>query len=379
MMSKGIALLGASGSIGKNTLEVLRKHKDKFSLVAFSVHENLDVYYSIIEEFRPRVAVITGSKRVENPPIPTLYGKEGLIEISSREDIDVIVVATSGNIGVYPTLQGLRNGKRIALANKETLVAFGEVVMSEVRKRGGELVPIDSEHSALFQLFQKYKDEISELYLTASGGPFRSLSREEMKKVHRDQVLNHPVWKMGPKITVDSATLMNKGLEVIEAYWLFGLPARKIRVLIHPQSIVHGLLKLKDGAYVAHLSFPDMKIPIQYALTYPDRAPWEFAPLDLVDKSLEFYGPDLGRFPLLKLAYDVLEEGGIKPCIMNAANDIAVAAFLKGQIGFLDIEKVVFETVSKFGNVSEISLDVLEHFDTEARIKAKEIVEDLSH
>jgi 1-deoxy-D-xylulose-5-phosphate reductoisomerase len=374
MTEKGVALLGASGSIGKNTLEVLRKHREEFRLVAFSVHQNLDEYYAIIEEFEPKLAVVTGDKKVENPPIPTLYGKEGLIEASLREDVDIIVVATSGNIGVYPTLYGLRNGKRVALANKETLVSFGAMVMQEVRRGRGELIPIDSEHSALFQLFSQYSSEIAELYLTASGGPFRNLSREEMKDVKKSQVLAHPVWKMGSKITVDSATLMNKGLEVIEAFWLFDIPPEKIRVLIHPQSIVHGLLKLKDGAYVAHLSYPDMKIPIQYALTYPKRAEMEFVPFTLFNKTLEFYEPDFNKFPLLKLAYKVLQEGGIKPCIMNAANDVAVEAFLKEEIDFLDIEKVVMETVSYFSNVSSISLEILESFDFEARLKAREVV-----
>ncbi|MGB9824043.1 MAG: 1-deoxy-D-xylulose-5-phosphate reductoisomerase [Candidatus Hydrothermia bacterium] len=374
MSKKGIALLGASGSIGRNTLEVLRKHREEFQLVAFSVHQNLGQYYTIIEEFKPKLAIITGDKKVDNPPVPTLYGKEGLIEASLREDVDIIVVATSGNVGVYPTLYGLRNGKRVALANKETLVSFGAVVMQEVRRGRGELIPIDSEHSALFQLFCQYSSEIAELYLTASGGPFRNLSRDEMRNVKKNQVLAHPIWKMGPKITVDSATLMNKGLEVIEAFWLFGVPPESIKVLIHPQSIVHGLLKLKDGAYVAHLSYPDMKIPIQYALTYPKRAELEFAPLTLFNKTLEFYEPDFNKFPLLKLAYDVLQEGGIKPCIMNAANDVAVEAFLKEEIDFLDIERVVIGTVSHFSNVSSVSLEILESFDFEARLKAEEIV-----
>jgi len=378
MSKTGVALLGASGSIGKNTLEILRSKAGVFELVGFSVHENLEEYYRIIEEFRPKLAVITGNKRIQDPPIPTLYGKEGLVQLASCDEVKIIVVATSGNIGVYPTITGLRLGKRVALANKETLVSFGQVVVEEWKNSEGELIPIDSEHSALFQLFQKFKDDVEELILTASGGPFRNFTREEMGRVKIEDVLKHPVWKMGAKITVDSATLMNKGLEVIEAHWLFGMPPEKIKVLVHPQSIIHGLVKLRDGAYVAHLSYPDMKIPIQYALSYPERWECPFVDLELFNKNLEFYPPDTAKFPLLALAYRVLEEGGIKPCVMNAANDVAVSAFLNGKIGFLDIEKVVMEVTNSFSNEKFINLEVLEYYDLLARSKAQEIVERIS-
>lgn len=373
-----IALLGATGSIGNNTLEVLRKLSDRFELVAFSVHENLDGFLKIAREFNPRFGIITGNARLPSPPIKTLYGKEGLIEAATSKDVDVVVVATAGNIGVFPTIYGLKSGKRVALANKETLVSFGAIVVEELQKSRGELIPIDSEHSALFQLFTKFGSEVEKLVLTASGGPFRTFSREQMEKVSLDDVLKHPVWRMGKKITVDSATLMNKGLEVIEAHWLFTLPSRKIDVVIHPQSVVHGLLKLRDGAYVSHMSYPDMKIPIQYALTYPERCECPFVSLDLFSlRPLEFYEPDFNRFPLLKLAYQVLESGGIMPCIMNAANDIAVETFLKGEIMFLDIEKVVFKVVESFTNVGRINLEVLESADAEARAKALEFVNTL--
>ncbi len=373
-----VALFGATGSIGSSTLQILSKYKDRFQLVAFSVHENIEGYYRIISEFKPEIAVITGNVKVESTPISTLYGKDGLVEVSKREDIDTIVVATSGNIGVYPTITGLKSGKRVALANKETLVSFGAVV-KEIQKEGkAELIPIDSEHSALFQLYQKYGVEMDELILTASGGPFRNLSREEMERVSIEDVLKHPVWSMGKKITVDSATLMNKGLEVIEAYWLFDVPSEKIKVLIHPQSIVHGLLKLRDGAYVAHMSYPDMKIPIQYALTYPERWECSFVSLDLAKvRTLEFYEPDFERFPLLGLAYEALKQGGIMPCVMNAANDIAVESFLKGEIKFLDIERVVFKVFESFNNVKEISLEVLEEADRRARKRAREVIKSL--
>ncbi len=378
MKRSRVALFGATGSIGTNTLRVISKYRDKFELVAFSVHESLEGYYRIIREFKPKLAVITGNLKVSSPPVTTLYGKEGLIEVSEREDVDIIVVATSGNIGVYPTTHGLKSGKRVALANKETLVSFGKIVKETWLNSSGELIPIDSEHSALFQLFEKYRGDANELILTASGGPFRTFTREEMKRVTIDDVLKHPVWKMGKKITVDSATLMNKGLEVIEAYWLFDFPPEKIKVLIHPQSIVHGMLKLRDGAFVAHLSYPDMKIPIQYALTYPERWECDFVQLDLTEVGrLEFYKPDFDRFPLLKLAYEMLKAGGVMPCVMNAANDIAVDAFLKGYISFLDIERIVTETCSSFENVKNITLETLESYDRKAREKAKEILNSL--
>uniref|UniRef100_A0A7V3ZWD4 1-deoxy-D-xylulose 5-phosphate reductoisomerase n=1 Tax=candidate division WOR-3 bacterium TaxID=2052148 RepID=A0A7V3ZWD4_UNCW3 len=378
MKRSRVALFGATGSIGTNTLRVISKYRDKFELVAFSVHESLEGYYRIIREFKPKLAVITGNLKVSSPPVTTLYGKEGLIEVSEREDVDIIVVATSGNIGVYPTTHGLKSGKRVALANKETLVSFGKIVKETWLNSSGELIPIDSEHSALFQLFEKYRGDANELILTASGGPFRTFTREEMNRVTIDDVLKHPVWKMGKKITVDSATLMNKGLEVIEAYWLFDFPPEKIKVLIHPQSIVHGMLKLRDGAFVAHLSYPDMKIPIQYALTYPERWECDFVQLDLTEVGrLEFYKPDFDRFPLLKLAYEMLKAGGVMPCVMNAANDIAVDAFLKGYISFLDIERIVTETCSSFENVKNITLETLESYDRKAREKAKEILNSL--
>lgn len=373
-----VALLGATGSIGSNTLQILSKYQEVFELVAFSVHENLEGYYRIISDFKPRVAVISGNVKVEIPPVTTLYGREGLIEVSKREDVDIVVVATSGNIGVYPTITGLKYGKRVALANKETLVSFGSVVKEVQREGKGELIPIDSEHSALFQLYHKYGGDMDELILTASGGPFRNYSREKMSKVSVDDVLKHPVWRMGKKITVDSATLMNKGLEVIEAYWLFDVSPEKIKVIIHPQSIVHGLLKLKDGTYVAHMSYPDMKIPIQYALTYPERWECSFVSLDLTKtRNLEFYEPDFERFSLLGLAYEALKQGGIMPCVMNAANDIAVESFLNGEIKFLDVEKVVFKVFESFDNVKDVSLEVLEEADRTARERAREIVKSL--
>jgi len=269
MKKINIALLGASGSIGQNTLEVLRFHKDRFNLIAVSVHRNIKKLEEIIQEFKPRYAVITSEVNYSKKDIKILRGIDGLKEVAALPDVDTVVVATAGTVGVFPTINALRSGKRVALANKETLVSFGGIVKKIESESSGEIIPVDSEHSAIFQLFTRFeREEIQDIVLTASGGAFRNLSREDMKRVTMEDALKHPTWSMGKKITVDSATLMNKGLEVIEAYWLFSMDLEHIKVVIHPQSIVHGMLTLKDGAIVAHLSIPDMKIPIQYALKH---------------------------------------------------------------------------------------------------------------
>ena len=374
---KRIALFGATGSIGRNTLDVIRRFPDRFELFAVSCHSNIDALEDIIDEFRPKYAVITGEGNLKRTDIKVLHGKEGLEEVAACHEADVVLIATLGTVGIFPTLAGLKAGKRIALANKETLVAFGSVVVKELENSKGELIPVDSEHSALFQLLLSWKDDAETLILTASGGPLRKLSWEEMERVKLADVLRHPTWNMGKKITVDSATLMNKGLEVIEAHWLFRFPPDKIEVVIHPQSIIHGFLRLRDGALVAHMSTPDMKVPIQYALTYPERLPSEVRSPDLPDlASLSFEPPDFDRFPLLKLAYEALKRGRGYPAVMNAANDVAVKAFLDGKIGFLDIEKTVFAVVNEFRGTEE-NLGALIEADLWARKRAVEIVDSL--
>ncbi|NPA80226.1 MAG: 1-deoxy-D-xylulose-5-phosphate reductoisomerase [Thermotogae bacterium] len=334
-----IALFGASGSIGRQTLDVVRRLK--YDLVAVSVHNNTEALASIYAEFRPKYVVITGNAA---PPagVKPLYGREGLVEVAESEDVDTVVVATNGIIGVFPTLAALKRGKRVALANKETLVAFGPFVR-EVADLG-ELVPIDSEHSSAFQLLNGVKrEEVKKLILTASGGPFRTWPKERIAKARPEDALRHPTWRMGAKITVDSATLMNKGLEVIEAHFLFDLSADEIDVRIHPQSAIHAILLLKDNSLKMHVSRPDMRIPIQYALTYPGREeipiPPYLPPDEEVVLTLEM--PDTERFPALALAYRALRLGGTYPAVLNAANEVAVFAFLEGRIGFYDITAIV--------------------------------------
>ena len=374
---KKIALFGATGSIGRNTLDVIRRFPDRFELFAVSCHSNTAALEAIIDEFRPKYAVITGEGSLKRTDINVLRGKEGLEEVAAHHEADIVLIATLGTVGIFPTLAGLRACKRIALANKETLVAFGSVVVKELENSRGELIPVDSEHSALFQLLLSWKDDAETLILTASGGPLRKLSREEMERVKLADVLRHPTWNMGRKITVDSATLMNKGLEVIEAHWLFRFPPDRIEVVIHPQSIIHGLLRLRDGALVAHMSTPDMKVPIQYALTYPERLPSEVRSPDLPDlAALTFEPPDFDRFPLLKLAYEAINRRKGYPAVMNAANDVAVRAFLDGKIGFLDIEKTVFAVVNEFRGTDE-DLDALIEADLWARKRAGEVVDSL--
>ncbi len=379
-MVRNLALFGATGSIGQNTLKILEMYRHQFRLVAFSFHRNLEQARAIARKFRPRWIVSTGTQEIrEIEGIPVLHGKEGLEEIASRPDVDIVVVATAGTIGVFPTLVALEQGKRVALANKETLVAFGPVVKPKMSL--GELIPVDSEHSALFQLLQGRREEVAEVYLTASGGPFRETPLEVLRTVTPAQALRHPTWRMGKKITIDSATLMNKGLEVIEAHFLFDLSPDQIRVVIHPQSIVHALVYLKDSSALAHLGYPDMRIPIQYALTYPDRWPTEIRPLNLPELGrLTFEAPDLEKFQLLALAYRALEEGDSAPCVLNAANEEAVYAFLEEKIGFLEIPEVVesvLEARQREGIMGN-GLEALWAADRWAREKAQEIIQRLA-
>ncbi len=373
-MPRRIALFGATGSIGRNTLEVIRSHPDRFRLVAVSAHTRYPELLRIVEAFRPEVAVLTGRSVPPDAPeqVQWLEGKEGLEEVARREDVDTLVVATGSVLGVFPTLVGLEMGKRVALANKETLVSFGPVVKRVLQHAPGELIPVDSEHSALFQLWEGYRDQVEELWLTASGGPFRTLPAEEFPGITPEQALRHPSWRMGPKITVDSATLMNKALEVIEAERLFGVSPEQIRVVIHPQSVVHGLVRLRDGALMAQLSWPDMKLPIQYALTYPDRIPCPVRPLNFEELlTLTFEPPDHQRFPALRLAYEALRLGGTAPAILNAVNEVAVEAFLGGRLSFPGISQLVAEALEQLPVEQGTSLDVYLEADQRARVWAR--------
>jgi 1-deoxy-D-xylulose-5-phosphate reductoisomerase len=375
-LRKRVALLGATGSIGGSALSVLDNLQEDFELFAVSAHRNASRLLEIRRQHPYRYAILTDPEAtVPDLDVEVLRGKEGLIEIAAHPEVDIVLVATGGIIGVFPALAGLREGKRVALANKETLVSFGEVVTEELRRSKGELIPVDSEHSALFQLVEGRTDEIRSLVLTSSGGPFRTLRIEEMERLSAEDALKHPTWSMGKKITVDSATLMNKGLEVIEARWLFGRGPDEIQVLIHPQSIVHGLVELADGSFLAHLGYPDMRIPIQFALTYPERCPSPVKTLSLPDAgTLEFSEPDLDRFPCLKLAYEALRTGGTVPCAMNAANEVAVDRFLGGRIGFNDIYRVVETVLGAHEKAEPADLGTLLEVDAWARREAESTV-----
>jgi 1-deoxy-D-xylulose-5-phosphate reductoisomerase len=341
---KRLAVLGSTGSIGTSTLHVARHLKEEVSIVALAAHSSIDLLEAQAREFQPQLlAVYDEAKALELqkrvPHIPVMAGMEGLKAIASHGDVDMVIAAMSGMIGLEPTLAAIESGKDIGLANKETLVAGGQLVMAQVAAKGVSLIPIDSEHSAIFQCLKneplKFVDRI---ILTCSGGPFLHLSDEELQRVTVDKALSHPTWKMGAKITIDSSTLMNKGLEVIEAHWLFGLDKAKIDVVIHPQSIIHSMVEFIDGSMLAQLSDPSMIVPIQYAITYPERSRGthpRFNFSKLID--LKFMPPRLDRFRCLQLAYDAIDAGGSMPCYMNAANEVLVSKFLAGAISWAAI------------------------------------------
>ena len=376
MRKINLALLGATGSIGTQTLDIIRTFRDRVNLIGFSVHTNVDAIDRIKEEFGAEYVVITSEVEYRNEKIKILRGKEGLVELVSLPQVDTVLIATLGTIGIYPTLQALKLNKRVLLANKETLVAFGEFVK---KIKTGTLIPVDSEHSALFQLLEYRKKETVYIILTASGGPFRQLSSEELQYVTPEMALNHPTWNMGAKITIDSATLMNKGLEVIEAHYLFDFPPEKIQVIIHPESIIHAMIKLKDNAFLAHMSYPDMRIPIQLSLFYPERLSNDrLKDLDLIEiGKLQFFPPDIERFPLLGLAYEALKMGMPYPACITAANDVAVFAFLQKKIKFTDIYRVVELALSKC-NRDIHTIEDIESLMEEVKRNAEEFIQRIS-
>ncbi len=343
---KKIALLGATGSIGVSTLDIIAAYPDQYEVVCLSAGNNLRRLKEQIDRFRPRLVSVISEEAARDlqrelgtkgPEV--CCGVEGLIACASHQEVHMVVTAVVGAAGLVPTMAAIEAGKDIALANKETLVAAGPLVMAAVARKGVRLYPVDSEHSAIFQSLQGHRrQDVRRLILTASGGPFRDRPQADLARVTLADALAHPNWNMGRKITIDSATMMNKGLEVIEARWLFDLPADRIAVHIHPQSIVHSMVEYVDGAVMAQLGIPDMKTPIAYALSYPERLPLDQPPLDLCAlKNLSFFEPDLKKFPCLDLAYQALSCGGTAPAVLNAANEVIVEAFLQQQIGFLDI------------------------------------------
>jgi len=360
-----IALLGSTGSIGQQALEVVRAFPHRLRVLGLAAGKNQDLLGRQITEFQPKLVSFEGSLLPpgarEKPPgarekPPGAYEKTSLEEMASHPEVDLVVVATAGRAGLSPTLAALKVGKRVALANKEVLVMAGEIVMEAARRSGAPIIPIDSEHSALWQcLAGEDLQAVSRLIITASGGPFLRLSGEELARVTPQQALAHPTWRMGKKVTVDAATLMNKGMEVIEAHWLFAVPYEKVQVLIHPQSLAHSLVEFVDGSVKAQLAPPDMRLPIQYALTWPQRWPNTLPRLEL--GALTFESPDLERFPCLRLAQEAGRAGGTYPAVLAGADEAAVELFLEGHIGFLDIPRLVEEALQKHQDVPHPTLE----------------------
>lgn len=377
MTLKYISLLGASGSIGQQTADVVRQHPDQFEIVAFSVGENVELARKYISEFQPSLVCVQAKEDAQTlqleyagTGIHFTYGDEGLIETAVFEKADILVNAVIGSVGLFPTLQAIKAKKDIALANKETLVTAGHLVMEEARKAGVNLLPVDSEHSAIFQALQGEKEKnIERLIITASGGSFRDRSRAELIGVTVDEALNHPNWAMGAKITIDSASMMNKGLEVIEAHWLFNLPYEKIEVVLHKESIIHSMVEFHDSSVIAQLGTPDMRVPIQYALTYPDRLPLSTSHrLNLAEIGmLHFAEMDFNRFPCLQFAYEAGKIGGTMPTVLNAANEVAVAEFLKGKIAFLEIETYIEQALNRHTPIDNPDLTTIQEVDASTR------------
>ncbi len=390
-MAKNLTILGSTGSIGVNTLDVVRRHPQHYRVVALCAHNQVDLLFRQCLEFRPRYAVLRdavlaaelrGRLAAAACATEVEYGPEALVRMAALPEIDTVMAAIVGAAGLPSALAAAQAGKRVLLANKEALVMAGPIFMKAVRDHGAVLLPIDSEHNAIFQsLPSGYAGHMPEsgvqgILLTASGGPFRNTPAEALEKVTPEEACAHPNWVMGKKISVDSASMMNKGLEVIEAHWLFNVPAEKIQVVVHPQSVIHSLVQYVDGSVLAELGNPDMRTPIAHALAYPERIDAGVAPLDLFKvASLHFERPDFSRFPCLALAYRALEEGESAPATLNAANEIAVQAFLEGRIGFLDIPKVIARVMDEAPVVKMLSmLEEVLAVDAAARKMAEQVV-----
>ncbi len=382
---KNITVLGSTGSIGVNALDVVAKNPDRFRIVALAAGKNIQLLQKQIERFRPKIVAVSDAQcacelrnRIpKKSKVRIVAGTEGLDEVASWETADIVISAISGAAGLIPTLTAIDAGKDVALANKETMVMAGDIVTKKARKKGVKILPVDSEHSAIFQCLHGQKlENINKIVLTASGGPFFNYKTSELKKVTLRQALLHPKWKMGKKITVDSASMMNKGLEVIEARWLFNLDISKIEVLIHPQSIVHSMVEFVDGSLLAQMGIPDMRTPIAYALTYPERINNDLPLLDLIKiRSLEFYKPDIKKFPCLRLAYEAGLCGGTMPTVLNAANEVAVDAFLKEIIKFVDFPGIIDKVLDIHNSIKNPSLEDILRADAWARARTKELIE----
>ncbi|MBB5354850.1 1-deoxy-D-xylulose-5-phosphate reductoisomerase [Anoxybacillus mongoliensis] len=378
---RAISLLGATGSIGMQTLDVIRAHPDAFRLVAFSAGRNIEQARHIIEQFSPKVVCVAQKEDAHMLQseyigrVRIVSGEDGLVEVATVQEADIVVNAVVGSVGLVPTLQAIEAKKTIALANKETLVTAGHLVMKHAADYGVAILPVDSEHSAIFQCLQgEQQKNIECIILTASGGSFRDRTREQLQYVTVEEALKHPNWSMGAKITIDSATMMNKGLEVIEAHWLFQLPYEQIDVLLHKESIIHSMVQFHDGSVMAQLGTPDMRVPIQYALTYPDRFPLHIERLNLAQvATLHFQKVDMDRFRCLQFAYEAGKIGGTMPTVLNAANEEAVSAFLAGQISFLAIEQCIEKAMERHVPIAHPDLETIRAVDFETRQYVKSL------
>jgi len=378
-----IAILGSTGSIGRQTLEVIKAHPENFVVELLTANGNADLLIQQAKEFRPNTVVIADELKwhfvreaLKELPIKVFAGVDAITQSVKMDEIDIVLTALVGYAGLKPTLEAIRAGKQIALANKETLVVAGELITSTAKEKGVNIYPVDSEHSAIFQCMTgEWNNAIEKIYLTASGGPFRGKDKNFLSAVKKEQALKHPNWDMGAKITIDSATLMNKGLEMIEAKWLFGLKPEQIDVIIHPQSIIHSIVQFEDGSMKAQMGLPDMKMPIQYALSYPQRLKSDFRRFDFANySSLTFEKPDIDTFRNLALATEAMKRGGNMPCIINAANEIMVAAFLRDQVGFLEMSDMIEGCMRKVSFISQPSYEDYVETDNETRKRATEFL-----
>lgn len=388
MRKRNIAVLGSTGSIGTQTLDVVSQHRELFDIDLLTANNNADLLIRQALEFEPNNVVICNKEKYDvvadalrNSNVKVFAGIESVNELVKSSTVDMVVAAMVGFSGLEPTVNAIKASKVIALANKETLVAAGKIIVDLVKQNHSALIPVDSEHSAIFQCLKGEDAEVEKILLTASGGPFRSTPLDELSKVTKQQALSHPNWSMGAKVTIDSATMMNKGLEMIEASWLFNMPAGKIEIVVHPQSIIHSMVQFTDGCLKAQLGAPDMRVPIQYALSYPSRLSLNTRRISFPQLyELTFFAPDVERFPLIRTAYDVHREGGNVACMMNAANEVAVREFINDRITFTQIAALVDKTIEKMmktGFIESPSIDDIFETDRLAKIVAGELVSTL--
>ncbi|MBR6971483.1 MAG: 1-deoxy-D-xylulose-5-phosphate reductoisomerase [Bacteroidales bacterium] len=377
-----IAILGSTGSIGTQALDVISHHPDLFQVEMLSAGSNAELLIAQARKFNPNAVVICNKDKykevkdaLEPLDIKVFAGVESAGDLAGGNNVDIVLASMVGFSGLAPTISAMKKGKVIALANKETLVAAGSIISRLSRECGSPLIPVDSEHSAIFQSLQGERAQIEKLLLTASGGPFFNLPAEKFNDITVEQALNHPNWKMGSKVTIDSASMMNKGLEIMEAAWLFNIPVEKIEVVVHPQSIIHSMVQFSDGSIKAQLGYPDMRVPIQYALSYPNRIDLDTKRISFPQlKQLTFFSPDLEKFPCLRIAYDSFKKGGNIPCAMNAANEVAVASFLRGEIKFTQIPLVIEKTLEKCNFVASPSVEDIFSTDRQSKERAQEVL-----